>query len=222
LKTHIPFLFFRKTITLGPEQAPLPPGYTLSFWRPGRFRIRPEGFPAMPFLVWGWCHALGVFATRDYGIMLIFRRGRLVHRTCLLPAHFRFPFMGPGDLQAAGIWTHPDHRGTGLGLVALRAVFHQLHGSGRTVWYMVREDNNASIRLAEKAGFQPWGRGRKLASPGLGMLGAFHITEGPSGRPSAIWPGSWYACSAPVPKASGSAAGLGAGPGRGRPPSGCG
>jgi RimJ/RimL family protein N-acetyltransferase len=119
---------------------------------------------------------LRVFATRDYAILLIFQGERVVHRTCLLPAHFRFPFMGPGDLQAAGIWTAPEHRGTGLGQVALEAILQRLEDPARTLWYMVRADNHASIRLAQKAGFQLWGRGLKRARLGLGPLGRFDIT----------------------------------------------
>ncbi len=170
------FLFFKRTMGADAVNPPLARGLTLTFWRPGRFRLRPDGFPARPFLVWGWCHALRLFACRDYAIVLIFRGERLVHRTCLLPAHFRFPFMDPGDLQAAGIWTDPDHRGTGLGLAALRAILQRLEDPGRTLWYMVRADNHASIRLAQKAGFQLWGRGLKRAPLGLGPLGSFAIT----------------------------------------------
>ena len=162
--------------------APLPAGLTLAFWRPGWFRLRPGGFPAMPFLIWGWCHALRVFHSRDYAIVLIFEGGTLVHRTCLLPAHFRFPFMRAGELQAAGIWTHPDKRGAGLALLALRAVCQRMEDPGRTLWYMVRENNAASIRLAQKAGFQVWGRGRKVFARGLGLPGVFSITEGPTLR----------------------------------------
>jgi len=122
----MPYLFFRKTMTPEPGAGSLAPELTLEFWRPGGLRLRPVGFPAMPFLVWGLCHRLRVFRSRDYAIVIIRRGGAVVHRTCLLPAHFRFPFMKPGDLQAAGIWTRPDQRGTGLGLVALQAVFQRL------------------------------------------------------------------------------------------------
>ena len=162
-----------------PGLAPLPPGLTLELWRPGRLRLRPRGLPALPFLVWGWWHLLRVFRSRDYAMVLIREGDALVHRTCLLPAHFRFPFMRPGDLQAAGIWTRPDKRGLGLALVALGELFRRYQG---TLWYMVREDNHPSIRLAEKAGFRCWGRGRKRFSPGLGLLGRFEITEGLQAR----------------------------------------
>jgi RimJ/RimL family protein N-acetyltransferase len=132
---------------------------------------------------------LRLFRSRDYAIVLIHEGDTLVHRTCLLPAHFRFPFMKPGELQTAGIWTRPDKRGLGLGLMAMRAVFQRLEDPGRTLWYMVREDNHASIRLAEKAGFRLWGRGGKRVSPGLGLLGKYHIIEGSGTRaPDLEWP----------------------------------
>lgn len=194
----MPYLFFKRVITPDPVTARLPRGFTLEFWRPGWFQLLPRGFPVMPFLGWGWFHALRLFRSRDYAIVLIFEGETLMHRTCLLPAHFRFPFMRPGDLQAAGIWTHPDQRGRGLALIALQAVFHRLEDPARTLWYMVREDNHGSIRLAEKAGFRPWGRGLKQAPLGIGPLGVFRITEGPNpralarpGRHQQGLPGAW-------------------------------
>ena len=83
--------------------------------------------------------------------------------------------MGPGDLQAAGIWTHPDHRGRGLARLALQELTGRLVHSDRHLWYLAREDNRASIGLAERSGFRLAGRGRKRV--GLGPLGAFRITE---------------------------------------------
>ncbi|MDR3670101.1 MAG: GNAT family N-acetyltransferase [Holophaga sp.] len=176
----MPFLFFKKIMSGDPGPASLPAGFTLEVWRPGRLRLRlrPRGFPALPFLVWGCWHFLRVFRSRDYAIVLIYQGEALVHRTCLLPAHFRFPFMRPGELQAAGIWTRPDRRGLGLGLVALGELSRRIRG---TLWYMVREDNLPSIRLAEKAGFLRWGRGLKRVSLG-GPLGCYEITEGLQAR----------------------------------------
>jgi RimJ/RimL family protein N-acetyltransferase len=168
------YLFFQRTFSPGPGR-PLPPGLVLAFWRPERLRLRPGGFPARPFLLWGWWHALGVFRSRGYAIALLFEDGALVHRTCLLPAHYRFPFMGPGDLQAAGLWTRPDRRGAGLGLLALGEACRRCADPAGTLWYMAREDNRASIRLAGKAGFTPWGRGRKRAWPGLGWLAPLRL-----------------------------------------------
>ena len=174
------FLFFRKSLSPpAPAEAP-PPGLTVEFWRPGPWRLRPPGAPATPFLAWGLFHLLRVFASREYAQVLIYEQGRLVHRTCLLPAHYRFPFMAPGDLQTAGIGTHPDRRGAGRGLIALHEVFRRHQHPQRVLWYMVREDNLASIRLAEKGGFHLCGHGLKTALLGVGLLGCFQITGGPN------------------------------------------
>jgi GNAT superfamily N-acetyltransferase len=159
------FLFFHTPLDPGsPTGSPAPrdlPGFTFEAWRPGLRQLRPAGFPAQPFLAWGLFHHLRLFASRDYRILALRAGGALVHRTCLLPAHFRFPFMRPGDLQAAAIWTRPDCRGLGLGQLMLERALELSRRPGRLMWYMVREDNPASIRLAEKAGFLLAGRGGK-------------------------------------------------------------
>jgi RimJ/RimL family protein N-acetyltransferase len=202
------YLLFNRALSPDPAPGALPAGLTLACWRPGPLRMRPAGLPAMPFLVWGWWHALGVFRSRDYAIVQIFDGDALVHRTCLLPAHFRFPFMARGDIQAAGIWTRPDLRGRGLGLAALREVLQRCQGPGRTLWYLAREQNPASIRLAEKAGFRLWGLGLKPAWPGLGPLGAYRVTEvtGPWTRPG-FGPGPSADGRGPARRGPGSAAG---------------
>ena len=175
------YLYFLKWLSHVPIPSAvpihLPAGLTLQVWRPGWLNLVPRGFPAYPFVFWGLFHLLRVFANRDYAILILREGCAPVHRTCLVPAHFRFPFMGPGDLQAAGIWTRPDHRGHGLALLALQELTARLAPSDRILWYLVREDNHASIRLAERSGFRLAGRGLKQA--GLGPLGAFRITEAP-------------------------------------------
>ncbi len=59
--------------------------------------------------------------------------------------------------------TSPDARGQGLAAEALRLLmgyaFHEL--GLRRLWARVIEDNRASIRLFERAGFQPEGRLRE-------------------------------------------------------------
>lgn len=140
---------------------------SLEVWRPGPARpgpggMWPDGFPPRPFLYWALFHHLRLFATRDYRILVLRAGGLPVHRTCLLPAHFRFPFMRPGDIQAAALWTRPDHRGRGLGRFALHAASLLWDRPDRRMWYMVREGNAASIRLAEQSGFRFAGRGGKL------------------------------------------------------------
>ncbi len=180
------FLFYKTRSLDGPATGTLPTGLTLEFWRPQWLRPLPRGFGPLPFLGHSLLHFLGIFRSRDFAIVIIREGDAEVHHTCLFPAYFRFPFMDSGDLQAAGIWTRPDHRGQGLGGLALQEAFRR--HPGRTFWYMVRQDNRPSIRLAEKSGFQFAGRGDKfplpgLAALGLAVLGTYRITEGLNPRP---------------------------------------
>jgi RimJ/RimL family protein N-acetyltransferase len=166
---------YRRAMTPLDGVPALPADLRLEFWRPslgGPVHPRLLGFP---FLAWSLFHFARVFAGRDYALLLLFRDGALVHRTCLLPAHFRFPFMSAPDLQAAGLWTAPEFRGRGLGLLALGEALRRLQDPGRTLWYMARLDNLPSIRLAEKAGFVPFGRVARRKRLGSHLLGSFQL-----------------------------------------------
>jgi RimJ/RimL family protein N-acetyltransferase len=170
------FMYQRPLTALEPAPA-LPSGVRLVFWRPRWRQPLHPGLAGLPFLAWSLLHFLGLFRNRDYAMVLLFREGRLVHRTCLLPPLFRFPFLPPGDLQAAGLWTDPAERGRGLALVALGEALRRLEDPGRTLWYLTRVDNRASIHLAEKARFTRFGRVERVNRLGLRVLGRFLLEE---------------------------------------------
>lgn len=152
------FLFFLSGST-GQDPGPLPAGLRVVVWRPSLLRPLGTGVPAMPFAVWGVYHLLGRFGSPDYQVLSLWAEDGVVNRSCLLPAHAKFPFMAREDLQAAGLWTRPDQRGRGVALAGLQTLLARV--PDRRIWYMVHEDNAASIRLAEKAGFHFHARGRK-------------------------------------------------------------
>ena len=187
------YLFFKAPGERPKARMNLEAGLRLEFWRPTLRQPLRRELPVLPFLAWSLFHFLGVFAGRGYALLLIFRGGALVHRTCLLPAHFKFPFMARADLQIAGLWTHPALRGRGLGEFAIQEALRRVGAPGRTLWYMVRMDNAASIRLAQKAGFQLAALGRRRKLLGLQALGSFVVErilisgpeEGPSSGPLA-------------------------------------
>ena len=170
------FMYHRPMTALAPAPA-LPSGIRLVFWRPRWRQPLHPGLAGLPFLAWSLLHFLGLFRNRDYALVLLFREGRLVHRTCLLPPFFRFPFLPAGDLQAAGLWTDPAERGRGLALAALGEVLRRLEDPGRTLWYLTRVDNPASIRVAEKARFTRFGRVERVNGLGLRVLGRFRLEE---------------------------------------------
>jgi len=94
----------------------------------------------------------------------------------IFPPFFRFPFMSPHDLQIGLTFTEPAYRGQELALLAIREIVHRLAMPDRRFWYLVEEENQASIRVIEKAGFQCVGRGVKLPRFGLKFLGYYAFT----------------------------------------------
>lgn len=161
--------------TLAPGKGDPPAPWREVFWHPqGGSVVPPQSFSPR-FLVWWAFHQLRVFYNRDYVVFLMFDGHRLVHRSCIFPGFFRFPFMGRGDVQIGDTWTHPDLRGKGLATHALHSIVARLAGPGRSFWYVVDAANQASIRAVEKAGFQCVGTGRKRPRAGVRMLGYYTI-----------------------------------------------
>ena len=123
---------------------------------------------------WLW-HVLHIYANRDYSILVIYDGDSLVHRSFAVPQWFRYPFMGPNDLQIVNTWTVEKHRGQGLASFALSRIM-AIHGrSDRRLWYMVREDNTASIRVVEKCGFSLVGCGHRLGRFGFRLLDYYQV-----------------------------------------------
>lgn len=141
------------------EAVPAAPPVSARFWQPGWLRLRPPGQSLPVALVWWLFDRLGVFAGREYGVMVLEQEGRFVHRSSVFPAFFRFAFVRPGELQIGDTYTVPSARGQGLALMAIQAILGRF--PGRTFWYVTEEDNEASIRVIEKAGFSCVGTGRK-------------------------------------------------------------
>jgi RimJ/RimL family protein N-acetyltransferase len=149
----------------GEKQAELSDGYSMELWRPGRGSIVP---PTMNkrFIAWWLFHRWGILGNRLYRVVLIRYQGAVVHRSCLVPKYFRWPFMGKNDLQISSTWTHPAHRGRGLATFALSRLARGYADGSRQFWYICREDNPASIAVCLRGGFQfdclmrrthPWG-----------------------------------------------------------------
>ena len=147
-------------------------------WRPSFNSVRPAGLSLLPYAVWWFFDASGVFSNDRYGIFLFRSRGRIVHRSCVFPAYFRFPFMGRGDIQVGDIWTDASERGKGLASAMLRRILATY--AGERVWFLCEATNTASANLAKAAGMVLYGTGRREPRLGIGLLGRF-VVDSPSG-----------------------------------------
>jgi GNAT superfamily N-acetyltransferase len=165
-----------KLVGLAPAPAfALPPGYDGRFWTPSLREPVPPGLSARPFAAWTAMHYLHGFRNRLFSIYLVSRAGQLVHRSCVLPAWYRLPFMAAQDIQIAATHTAPAARGQGLARAAVSAIVARFRAPGRTIWYFANEDNRASLRVIEQCGFACAGEGVRTRRHGLALLGQFVI-----------------------------------------------
>lgn len=169
------FLYYSASIPASYSTRSIPVDYQYEIWRPALFCSKPRDLPAFPFTVWWLFHLLHIFTNREYGIVLIRRHGRIVHRSVITPRYFRFPFMRAGDIQVGDTWTDPEMRGLGLATSALEQILVACTDRRHTCWYVVESSNTPSIRVVEKAGFSLVGKGVRTRRLGLGILGQFRI-----------------------------------------------
>lgn len=152
--------------------------YSVLLWHPSINKIFPPGLHDKKFIIWWLFHYLRIFANRYYSVMLVFdKENTLVHRSCIFPRYFRFPFMCENDLQIGDTFTALKFRGEGIATWAILKIIELLKTKDRKFWYLCAEDNLASIRVIEKAGFKKKGSGIRTAKWGFKMLGSFIITE---------------------------------------------
>ena len=74
-------------------------GYSFYLWRPSLKSPVPPTL-GKGFIFWTLAHYLRLFHNKDYSVLFIHDpEGNIVHRSCIIPAYFRWPFMGRNDLQ---------------------------------------------------------------------------------------------------------------------------
>jgi RimJ/RimL family protein N-acetyltransferase len=156
-----------------PPPADLPAPYRAEVWRPALGSLKPRGLSMVPFGVWWLFHQSRIFYNREYGLIVIYDNERLIHRTCVFPGYFRFPFMAREDLQIGDTFTADDYRGKGLAPWAIRKALAAFGRKDRCFWYITSQSNKASIRAAEKADFTLRGEGRRVSRLGIKAIGAY-------------------------------------------------
>lgn len=153
--------------------------FLIEVWRPTLIHLKPNNFSLLPYFVWSLFWMFRVFRDPGYAIYIVRdkKSGQVVHRSHVFPRWFRFPFMKPGDLQIGDTFTEPDYRGNKLAEIALSRIVSDLSQNGRTLWYVVHEENAASIRVAEKCGLQCLGKGDRYKRLGSRLFGSYRIEQ---------------------------------------------
>lgn len=165
--------------SLGPDEAhrtlELPEGITVNVWRPTRTAMIPPSCGRLSSLAYWLLHQLQMFTNRDYQVLYLMQRGRMIHRLSLIPRCQRWPFIEPSDLQISNTWTPSELRGRRLASVGLNAALASAWQPDRWFWYVTREDNLASIQVCTRAGFKLTGYARRTSPLGLHALGKFKV-----------------------------------------------
>lgn len=155
------------------------PNLSFSFWRPGPRDLIPAGMNAK-FGFWWLFHYLRIFKNKDYSVLFVLKDGKIVHRSCVVPAYFRWPFMSSDDLQISSTWTASEYRGQGLGTMALQYIVREKGKLNRRFWYVTREDNPASISVCKKAGFRLFSKAERENFFGSRLLGRLSLKNNES------------------------------------------
>lgn len=169
------YLFYRQDSNIdgSNRETDINSQYEVALWHPGLINIIPSRLSPNPFAVWWFFHQLGIFTNGDYSILLISDSGTLVHRSGIYPKYFRFPFMADDDLQISDTWTHGEYQNRGLATLAIKWILQLCSKPGRHFWYVVEQDNLASIRVIEKSGFIKIGEGDRTRRFGVRLFGSY-------------------------------------------------
>jgi len=161
----------------GAEAAPQPlaSDMQLSWWQPERDGLPGRGSRRLVNYLWWALARAGGFSRPDFAELRIERAGRLVQRLIVTPRWYRFPFMGPTDLQIGDVWTAPDARRQQLARLAVAQASQRFAAGGTTIWYVTEEGNDASAALARACGFRQVAVGHRAPRFGTALFGQYVI-----------------------------------------------
>ena len=146
---------------------------TLRVWQPGRHGMPPRGSRTFDNYVWWLLTRLGLFATREFTELTVWRRATKVHRLVVSPRWHRSPFMGPDDLEVGNMWTLPEARGQKLGHTIIGEAHRLFSDRERRWWWLTEADNAPSIAIAARCNYRPIGTGFKTRPFGIGIWGQY-------------------------------------------------
>ena len=127
-------------------------GFDLKIWRPSGLSIIPEYFPRK-YLGYWLAHKIGYFPNKDYSAVIIKDNDNFVLKMLVVPKYFKWPFMGPNDLQVMYITTNSKYRRLGVADIALSVAVNRLAANRRKFWAIIDENNIPSLNCFKKAGF---------------------------------------------------------------------
>lgn len=150
--------------------------YDLKVWKPGIFRYLPPNKDYKYFMYWLF-HYLRIFKNKSYSAYLLYNNDELVSSFLIVPSHFKWPFMQNNDVQFTYVMTNGKYRGKGVAGKLIEKTITDLNQSVDAFWYVTDTENIASIKVAEKIGFQCEGTAERR-----GLLNILRLKSGKDAR----------------------------------------
>ncbi len=132
-----------------------------------------------PFIAWWFFHHSGVFYNKYFVMVVLLDKNQIVHRTCVFPGFYKFPFMDKEDLQLGEIWTREDYRNKGIATNVIKYILNLDQYKNKTFWYVVEESSSESVSLAESSGFYACYTAHKKNKMGMSFIGKYEISTKP-------------------------------------------
>ena len=83
--------------------------------------------------------------------------GRVIHTSCVIPKCVKFLFLEKNEYEIGPCYTDPNHRRKGIYCCVLNYITSHSALKASKFYMIVHEDNLASIKGIEKAGFKRTG-----------------------------------------------------------------
>jgi RimJ/RimL family protein N-acetyltransferase len=157
------------------QPRPLAPGLQMRWWEPQRDGPPKGGSRRLPNYFWWALARAGGFSHDGFAELRIEQAGRVIHRLILTPRWYRFPFMGPDDLQIGAVWTSPEARRQRLAKTAIAEAHRRIGKTKANIWYVTDDRNPASAALARACGYRQVAVGRRVRRFGTTLLAQYVI-----------------------------------------------
>ena len=154
---------------------PLDPAMKMRSWQPDRDGLPRGGSRRSANYAWWALAKSGGFSNPGFTELRIEYCNRVLQRLVVTPRWYRFPFMGPDDLQIGDVWTSPAVRRQQLARIAIAEAHRRFAGPGATIWYVTDAGNIASAGLARSCGYRHVATGRRAPRFGVPLLAQYVI-----------------------------------------------
>ncbi len=134
--------------------------YHVKIWKPSLTRIVPPGYSVKYFFYW-LAHFLRIFRNRYFSAIYIYFNDELVSSMLIVPAYFKWPFMGKNDVQFCYSMTRVEYRGRGINTFVKLYSRYLYKNEDIRFWGVVDPENHTNIKILKKVGLKFFSEARR-------------------------------------------------------------